>query len=903
MAATATQTNILKLTVGMFDAAPGADFLSQFEATFAATGSIKGLAAALAGTSAFQGIYADSLSNNAFATAFIDNLVGTEADAAAKAWAVSWIEGQLNAGASRSDAMVTAIEALSAVDPADATWGNAQKALTNQTKAAEIYSITEGKSSTDLATLKGVTGSVTSDPATVPTPVTGKSFTLTDDDLANVDADTVVGTDKNDVITGTSDQVDAGDVIIDQSSTDSDTLNITADGNIAAARIEGIEVINVSTETVADITADLDNVSGAKEINVTRKDLANGQISGKGTVDLDNVVGAATTTIAIGAGVDDAEVNFDANGSAGTITTGADLETLAVSNVGKDGVTITAAKADADITVVGKGDTDADGVANDQVTLSVAGKNAISLGSGNVVENLTLSGNGAATESTITGDVESITLTGSQDITVVATAAVLTTEKLVNDSTGKVKLKVGTPGALDLSNAAVVSEVELDGNYGNNTVTVNSGQLITTASDQTGNPLTIAAAKATATDNTVTLSVLDNKTANNGFDADDLVFTNFATVNLKAEAEKVAAVDLTAGTATVNISGTQDVAFSGAITAKTINAADLSGALSLTLTNTDLTSGAGADKIVANSTTNRITANLGDGANELTITTAGSASLFTMGKDNDTVSVAETKAIVVNTGAGDDEVTVSVAADAVISAGEGKDTLIIDGAGDLDVSAKTNFAATGFEVVSLADGLEVSLAQFAAINAVEVQGSAAKVLTVNGTTAADTIDLSNLEFKVGTTSTTSIVAGDGDDTIKGSDTADLITGGAGNDTITGGTGEDTFVVTNVTAGGTDIITDFTNADVIKFANAATYDDLTANDYSGQANVAAAANAALVAAGNGAAQAASFTYDSRTYIVIDGAGFDAYAAGSDAIVDVTGISTAAVAALTAADFIA
>ena len=176
MAATANQTTILNLIAGMFDAAPGATFLAEFEAALASAGSINGLAAILGETATFEGLYAAAATNTAFATSFIDNLVGNEADAAAKAWAVSWVEAQLNAGASRTDVMVTVITELAAIDPADVTWGNAQKALANQVAASEVYSIDDASSSTDLATLQAITADVTSDVSTVPDTF---NFTLT----------------------------------------------------------------------------------------------------------------------------------------------------------------------------------------------------------------------------------------------------------------------------------------------------------------------------------------------------------------------------------------------------------------------------------------------------------------------------------------------------------------------------------------------------------------------------------------------------------------------------------------------------------------------------------------------------------------------------------------------------
>ena len=169
MPITTSQNNILQLIVGMFDAAPGAAYLAEFETSLSShNGDIKLLAADLGTTGTFNQLYPSLLTNNEFAAKFIGNLVGTEVSADGKAWAVNWVEGLLNGGASRTDTMVTAIEALKAVDPTDSVWGNAQKALVNQTSAAEYYSVDLNQSSTDFTALQTAVASTTSDALTIP---------------------------------------------------------------------------------------------------------------------------------------------------------------------------------------------------------------------------------------------------------------------------------------------------------------------------------------------------------------------------------------------------------------------------------------------------------------------------------------------------------------------------------------------------------------------------------------------------------------------------------------------------------------------------------------------------------------------------------------------------------------
>ena len=71
------QLEILQITQAMFNAAPGAQFLSEFSA-FIDNGnaSTKQLANALAETTVFkQSMYSETLNNTEFATQFVDNIV------------------------------------------------------------------------------------------------------------------------------------------------------------------------------------------------------------------------------------------------------------------------------------------------------------------------------------------------------------------------------------------------------------------------------------------------------------------------------------------------------------------------------------------------------------------------------------------------------------------------------------------------------------------------------------------------------------------------------------------------------------------------------------------------------------------------------------------------------------
>lgn len=141
--------------------------------------------------------------------------------------------------------------------------------------------------------------------------------------------------------------------------------------------------------------------------------------------------------------------------------------------------------------------------------------------------------------------------------------------------------------------------------------------------------------------------------------------------------------------------------------------------------------------------------------------------------------------------------------------------------------------------------------------------------------------------------------------IIGGAAADKITGGSGADVLTGNGASDTFVVTNVTAGKIDKITDFeagsdkiatgtnktkaavkyTDKGEFAVSTYATLDDVLVTFATGKAN------ATVVK------EAYSFVYDNKTYVLIDN-GTTGYDKATDSVVEITGYT----GTLTAADFL-
>jgi hypothetical protein len=198
MALTATQTGIVQLIVGMFDAAPGKSFLDQFTAAAEAGQTLDQLATELSGTVAFQTLYPTTQTNNEFATAFVANLLGNTVTSAPLAFAIDFVESQLNAGATIPAVMQIATQALLDAGSSHADFGVASATLANQILGASNYSETEN--SNDISVLQAAIASITNDVSTIPAvivpTVPGETSFLT------VGQDNLTGTANNDTFLG-----------------------------------------------------------------------------------------------------------------------------------------------------------------------------------------------------------------------------------------------------------------------------------------------------------------------------------------------------------------------------------------------------------------------------------------------------------------------------------------------------------------------------------------------------------------------------------------------------------------------------------------------------------------------------------------------------------------------------
>lgn len=121
---TQQENQILRIGQAMFNAAPGASYLSEFSAYLDFGSSLADLAQSLSGTEAFLGrTYYDCMSSTEFANAFVNDLVGNNASAPDKAWAINYIIDRMAAGITQAGIVSELTQTLSAVHWDDANWG------------------------------------------------------------------------------------------------------------------------------------------------------------------------------------------------------------------------------------------------------------------------------------------------------------------------------------------------------------------------------------------------------------------------------------------------------------------------------------------------------------------------------------------------------------------------------------------------------------------------------------------------------------------------------------------------------------------------------------------------------------------------------------------------------------
>lgn len=417
--------DILKVVVGLFNAAPGSAYITELANAVQGGMSISELSDALAANPIFQsGILNGSVTRDDQVNILLDHfgLVADDDANSAGSQAKAYFDAKLQAGEGFGKIVSDAVTYLSGT-PAD-EFKDTATLLNNKILVAAEYS--KHHESTDLAKLQSIVAGVSS---SFPTTATEAAQYLDDigegsnPGVANdytFGADTLVGTAGNDTFTAGVVNNGAGTLVQSLEDIDTadgaggkDTLNVTLNtAGTVTPSISNIEVINIRNVT-ASATVDFTDTTGAEQIwnNGSTSTLiltyeaapiaaTFGVRNSKSITDIntfDDVSGTKDNlSLAVqGAGSDTADAVIQST------TDAANIETMSIEATGNNFVDVSAFAAITSLTVTGKGALEAavDVTALDTVNASD--------NSGGVTVDLT----GAAADLTVTGG------SGNDDIT------------------------------------------------------------------------------------------------------------------------------------------------------------------------------------------------------------------------------------------------------------------------------------------------------------------------------------------------------------------------------------------------------------------------------------------------------------------------------------------------------
>jgi len=153
--------NLVRLTVAMFDAAPGATYLAQLAAVYESNGhSYRALAGWIANTILYKSFNPDSQSADAFATALLTPL-GLQGNQAA----LGFIRTRMDAGMGKGDIVYDGLVALYGTSAPQ--YDEAKAILNNETVAAQYFSVTLANPEQDPVLLHEVIAMVTANPSSI----------------------------------------------------------------------------------------------------------------------------------------------------------------------------------------------------------------------------------------------------------------------------------------------------------------------------------------------------------------------------------------------------------------------------------------------------------------------------------------------------------------------------------------------------------------------------------------------------------------------------------------------------------------------------------------------------------------------------------------------------------------
>lgn len=278
----AQQTEIFKIVIGLFNAAPGSNYLAALTDYILAGNTANQLARYLAGNDIFSSyIMAGRYTTAAKVTQLMANFgltySATPTTGTADGDAQNWFTQQINANRDIGDIVFDAVSYLGSTDAINsATYGSVALMLSNKAAVANYHSVTLGTSSGSLADLQYVVAGVSamtpvatiSDLASAMTlgPVSGSTASLT------TGTDIISGTSGNDtinaIITSGKVTLSASDVL--NGGSGQDTLAITNEGSkagsIPAASISNIETLQITDTATLPSQYNISSVKGVTNV-------------------------------------------------------------------------------------------------------------------------------------------------------------------------------------------------------------------------------------------------------------------------------------------------------------------------------------------------------------------------------------------------------------------------------------------------------------------------------------------------------------------------------------------------------------------------------------------------------------------------------------------------------------
>jgi hypothetical protein len=562
----------------------------------------------------------------------------------------------------------------------------------------------------------------------------GETFELTPE------KDTIIGTENDDTINGTSATLNATDIILDQYTDDNDTLNLMLTTVNALANISGIENINVDWNAFGTANYDAANTSGATITGTSSKLGFLGNFTVDNTGDNNVVAGAGMTgTLLVDLATDTTVtgtaakiINVDGSGTrddnlAADVTAGENTTTIDVGATdGFDAVSVTGGAKTTNITVNDSNAITVDAAAATTVTLDgtaetddtatvTLGVDAdVLLGGTAEIEDVTINAADGTTVDITGSDIKNLMVASDGAVALVAAASELDTNTVTNGTTG-LTVEVDHDGAADLSKVAAdlfmltsTHASALTFATGAN-VLIDEGVDLNAGASFVGKSATTGSLDLTVlNDQTNDIEVTTLKTLNLAVDDQDLDDDGVATlggiksandVNLMSANDVVVTVldvkNLDASNSTGNLTTTSDF---GTVTTKIQSLVGSQGDNDITLDNVDadvsVVTAEGDDKVTFDASaaaTGDVTLFLGNGNNEVDGSTTGiqdaDLSIVT-GVGNDTVNVitdatgGNESNFVAELGDGDNEVTLTTTGtggdeNATVVTGSGADTLII----------------------------------------------------------------------------------------------------------------------------------------------------------------------------------------------------------------------------------